>query len=69
MGRDNRDYKSLDASTIAISIGSFDTAPRQKAASASAQEAKKTFKDLRGTLTEEQMKKEAAAAWAAAAWS
>ena len=59
MGRDNRDYKSLDASTIAISIGSFDTAPRQKAASASAQEAKKTFKDLRGTLTEEQMKKEA----------
>ena len=59
IGRDNRDYKSLDASTIAISIGSFDTAPRQKAASASAQEAKKTFKDLRGTLTEEQMKKEA----------
>ena len=59
IGRDNRDYKSLDASTIAISIGSFDTAPRQKAASGSAQEAKKTFKDLRGTLTEEQMKKEA----------
>ena len=59
IGRDNRDYKSLDASTIAISIGSFDTAPRQKAASGSIQEAKKTFKDLRGTLTEEQMKKEA----------
>ena len=59
IGRDNRDYKSLDASTIAVSIGSFDTAPRQKAASGSAQEAKKTFKDLRGTLTEEQMKKEA----------
>ena len=59
IGRDNRDYKSLDASTIAISIGSFDTALRQKAASGSIQEAKKTFKDLRGTLTEEQMKKEA----------
>ena len=59
IGRDNRDYKPLDASTIAISIGSFDTAPRQKAASGSIQEAKKTFKDLRGTLTEEQMKKEA----------
>lgn len=58
IGRDNRDYKPLDASTIAISIGSFDTAPRQKAASGSVQEAKKTFKDLRGTLTEEQMKKE-----------
>ena len=59
LGRDNRDYKALNASTIAISVGSFDTAPRQKAASGSAAEAKKTFKDLRGTLTEEQIKKEA----------
>ena len=59
LGRDNRDYKALDASTIAISVGSFDTAPRQKAASGSAAEAKKTFKDLRGTLTEEQIRKEA----------
>ena len=59
LGRDNRDYKPLDASTIAISVGSFDTAPRQKAASGSAAEARKTFKDLRGTLTEEQIKKEA----------
>ena len=59
LGRDNRDYKALDASTIAISVGSFDTAPRQNAASGSAAEAKKTFKDLRGTLTEEQIKKEA----------
>ena len=59
LGRDNRDYKPLDASTIAISVGSFDTAPRQKAASGSAAEAKKTFQDLRGTLTEEQIKQEA----------
>lgn len=59
LGRDNRDYKALDVSTMAISIGSFDTAPRQKASSGSAAEAKKTFKDLRGTLTEEQIKKEA----------
>ena len=59
LGRDNRDYKALDASTVAVSIGSFDTAPRQKAACGSAAEAKKTFKDLRGTLTEEQIKKEA----------
>ena len=59
LGRDNRDYKALDASTIAISVGSFDTAPRQKAASGSAAEARKTFKDLRGTLTEEQIRKEA----------
>ena len=59
LGRDNRDYKALDASTIAISVGSFDTAPRQKAASGSAAEARKTFQDLRGTLTEEQIRKEA----------
>ena len=58
-GRDKREYKSLDTSTIAISVGSFDTAPRQKAAGGTAAEAKKTFKDLRGTLTEEQIKKEA----------
>ena len=59
IGRDNRDYKALDTATVAVSIGSFDTAPRQKAACGSADEAKKTFKDLRGTLTEEQLKKEA----------
>lgn len=59
LGRDNRDYKALDAGSMAISIGSFDTAPRQKAASGSAAEARKTFQDLRGTLTEEQIKKEA----------
>ena len=59
LGRDNRDYKSLDTSTVAISIGSFDSAPRQKAGCGSVEEAKKTFKDLRGTLTEEQIKKEA----------
>ena len=59
LGRDRRDYKALDASTVVFSAGSFDTAPRQKAACGSAAEAKKTFKDLRGTLTEEQIKKEA----------
>ena len=59
IGRDNRDYKALDTATVAVSIGSFDTAPRQKAVCGSADEAKKTFKDLRGTLTEEQLKKEA----------
>lgn len=58
-GRDNRDYKALDTATVSISAGSFDTAPRQKAKDVSAAEAIKTFKDLRGTLTEEQIKKEA----------
>ncbi|MDO4982916.1 MAG: FAD-dependent oxidoreductase [Eubacteriales bacterium] len=60
LGRDNRDYKALDTSTVTVSAGSFDTAPRQKALSADAKEALKTFKDLRGNLTEEQIKKEAA---------
>ena len=60
LGRDNRDYKALDTSTVAVSIGSFDTAPRQKAPDAPSAEALKTFRDLRGTLSEEQMKKEAA---------
>ena len=60
LGRDNRDYKPLEASTVAVSAGSFDTAPRQKAVSAEAKEALKTFEDLRGNLTEEQIKKEAA---------
>ena len=57
-GRDKRDYKALDASTVSLSVGSFDTAPRQKAKDGSAAEARKTFKDLRGILTEEQIKKE-----------
>ena len=60
LGRDNRDYKALDTSTVAVSIGSFDTAPRQKAPEAPSAEALNTFRDLRGTLSEEQMKKEAA---------
>ena len=58
-GRDNRDYRSLDTSNVAVSLDSFDTAPRQKAKNGTAAEAKKTFKDLRGVLTEEQIKKEA----------
>ncbi len=58
LGRDNRDYKALDKNNVAIALDCFDTAPRQKAAAGPADEAKKTFKDLRGVLTEEQMKKE-----------
>ena len=59
-GRDPRDYKPLDAGTVPVSVKGFDNTPRQVASSASAEEAKKTFKDLRGTLTAEQIKKEAA---------
>ncbi len=58
IGRDRRDYKAMNTATAGISVAGFDTAPRQKAAAGSAKEAKKTFSDLRGTLTEEQMKVE-----------
>ena len=58
IGRDRRDYKSMNTSTAGISVAGFDTAPRQKAAAGSAKEAKKTFSDLRGTFTEEQLKTE-----------
>ena len=58
LGRDRRDYKAFDKDNAAIDVASFDNTPRQRAASGSAAEAKKTFKDLRGVLTEEQMKKE-----------
>ena len=60
LGRDHRDYNPLDVATLGINAVGFDNAPRQKAAGAPAKEAKKSFKDLRGTLTEEQIKKEAA---------
>ena len=60
LGRDHRDYKPLDVATLGINTVGFDNAPRQKAAGAPAKEAKKSFNDLRGTLTEEQIKKEAA---------
>ena len=60
LGRDHRDYKPRDVATLGINAVGFDNAPRQKAAGAPAKEAKKSFNDLRGTLTEEQIKKEAA---------
>lgn len=45
----------MNTATAGIPVAGFDTAPRQHAADGSAKEAKKTFKDLRGTFTEEQM--------------
>lgn len=58
-GRDNRDYKAIDKSNIAFSAESFDTTRRQTAPCGSPEKAKQTFRDLRGTFTEEQIKKEA----------
>ena len=56
IGRVKKDYAEFDKSEASLS--GFDRAPRQKAVDGSAAESKKTFSDLRGTLTEEQILKE-----------
>ena len=58
IGRDRRDYKAMNPATAGVAIDGFDTAPRQKASGGSAKDAETTFRDLRGTLTEEQLKTE-----------
>ena len=58
IGRDHRDYKAMNPATAGVAIDGFDTAPRQKASGGTAKDAEKTFRDLRGTLTEEQLKTE-----------
>lgn len=58
-GRDPRDYKPFDVKTLAFATSGFDNSPRQHAKDGKVEEAMKTFKDLRGTLTEAQIKKEA----------
>ena len=58
IGRDHRDYKAMNTATAGVAIDGFDTAPRQKASGGAAKDAEKTFRDLRGTLTEEQLKTE-----------
>ena len=57
IGRDRRQYKELDKKSAELE--GFDTMPRQKPANGDAAKAKATFRDLRGTLTEAQVKKEA----------
>lgn len=58
LGRDRRVFTSLDKSRAAVALGGYDAIPRQKAANAGADKAKSTMKDLRGTFTEEQLKRE-----------
>ncbi len=60
LGRDHRDYRAFDKSTVQIGIGGFDSAPRQRPATAAGEVAKTSFNDLRSTFTEEQMKAECA---------
>ena len=58
LGRDRRVFTSLDKTKAALALGGYDATPRQKTNDASAAKAKKTMDDLRGTFTEEQMKRE-----------
>ncbi|QUH29795.1 FAD-dependent oxidoreductase [Vallitalea guaymasensis] len=56
LGRDRRDFHALDKENLALD--GYDRMPRQRPLHVDGKESKKTFKDLRTTFTEEQIKKE-----------
>lgn len=56
IGRSRREFKSLDKNNVDFS--SYDQIPRQKAVNAFEHSTSNSFKDVRGILTEEQVKKE-----------
>jgi NADPH-dependent glutamate synthase beta subunit-like oxidoreductase/NAD-dependent dihydropyrimidine dehydrogenase PreA subunit len=56
-GRDKREYHSLDKENLTLE--SYDLTPRQRAIHVDGKKSRETFKDLRSTFTEDQMKKEA----------
>ncbi len=56
IGRDRREYKAIDKQNI--NLDGYDQIPRQRASHAEEMKSKETFKDLRKTFTEEQVKKE-----------
>lgn len=56
IGRLNRDYRSFDKENL--NLKGYDRLPRQKPAHAEVKESKETFKDLRTTFTEDQIKNE-----------
>lgn len=56
LGRTKRDYRPLDKNNL--DLGGYDRMPRQRAEHIGENRSKETFKDLRGTFTEEQLKKE-----------
>lgn len=55
-GRDRKEYHSLDKESL--ELDSYDRMPRQNTPHVDASKSRETFKDLRTTLTEEQIKKE-----------
>jgi NADPH-dependent glutamate synthase beta subunit-like oxidoreductase/NAD-dependent dihydropyrimidine dehydrogenase PreA subunit len=58
IGRDRRQYKELDKKNVLIPVDNYDNSSRQKLSKVDDSKEKETFCDLRGTFTEEQIKKE-----------
>ncbi|SKA92893.1 NADPH-dependent glutamate synthase beta chain [Caloramator quimbayensis] len=56
LGRTKRDYRPLDKENLILD--GYDKMPRQRPINNNAKDSKETFRDLRGTFTEEQVKKE-----------
>lgn len=56
LGRDRREYHELDKENLVLE--GYDRVPRQRPLPIEEKEAKQTFRDLRTTFSEEQMKKE-----------
>ena len=57
LGRDRREFKAFDRENLIIK--GYDNTSRQRISHGNSQEAKHSFKDLRGTFTEDQVKVEA----------
>lgn len=56
IGRSKREYRALDKDNV--DFDGYDHSPRQTVSHMNEQKPKETFRDLRGVLTEEQVKKE-----------
>lgn len=56
LGRTRREYRALDKENL--DLEGYDRLPRQKSSHVDTNKSKETFRDLRGTFTEEQVKKE-----------
>ena len=56
LGRTKRDYRAFDKN--GLNLDGYDRVSRQKAAHSGGEEAAETFRDLRGTLSEEQVRLE-----------
>jgi NADPH-dependent glutamate synthase beta subunit-like oxidoreductase len=58
IGRNRRDFIELDKENLDFTAAGYDNTPRQRPDVPAPEESKSTFRDLRGTFTEEQVKKE-----------